>query len=50
MIYGGLVLERNLISFPCYVPGFPCVPALVRDFHLPLKSQVQEGFDRDGIT
>lgn len=50
MNYGGLELERNHISFPCYIPGFLCVPALVTDFHLTLKSQVQEGFDRDGMT
>lgn len=50
MVYGGLELERNRISFPCYVPDFLCGPALAGDFHLPLKSQVQEGFDRDDLV
>lgn len=26
VIYGGLELERNHISFLCYMPGFLCVP------------------------
>lgn len=46
VIYGSLELERNRISFLCNVPGFLCVPVLVKDFHLPLKSR----FDRDGMT
>lgn len=51
-IYGGLSY-RGITSHShaaCGEPGFLCVPALVGDFYLPLKSQVREGFDTDGMT
>lgn len=51
-VYGGLSY-RGITSHTCAVcsePGFLCVPAPVRDFYLPLKSQVLEVFDMDGMT